>query len=148
MLAFDKIAGFLTVPFQAMLLRIPRLQPQLDILSLTPLSHLRGHYPCSMPYLHRFVGLLGLMEPYLPLGHCLPEHIGACFPLPCHSGSEPPWPTHPQVSLPPVAGCPPHPGSGACCFRGHRGHFTSLHPPVLSPAKTSKCSAWLCTQSI
>ena len=129
--AFNKITGFLTVTFHTMFWWAPRLQTQVDILSLTPKSHLPGRCPHSMSYQHPLIGWLGQPLAWACIGLFPPA-------TPCHSVSEPCWPTHPQASLLPVTVCLSHPGSGTCCFCGHWGHFTSLHPLVPSPGKHFK----------
>ena len=99
--AFNKMTGFLTVTFHAMFWWARRLQTQVDILSLTPKSHLPGHCPCSVSYLHPLIGLLGQPLAWahtglLPLSlspslRTLLAYLSPGQLTPCYSLSISPW---------------------------------------------------------
>lgn len=102
----------------------PRLQIQVDILSLTPKSHLPGHCPGSVPYLHPLIGLLGqslawahigLFPPFLvtqsqnPAGRPVPGQLTPCYSLSVSLGQVPAVSVVTEVIPPP---CPLVPSPG------------------------------------
>ena len=136
--AFNKITGFLTVTFHTMFWWAPRLQTQVDIVSLTPKSHLPGRCPHSMSYRHPLIGWLGQPLAWACVG---------LFPTPLVTQSQN------------LAGLPiPRPAYSllqSVCLTLGQVPAVSVVTEVISPPctplsraqeNTSKCSVWLYTQ--